>query len=167
MNEEAITISRLRRSHVDAVTELEKLIFPDPWTRNAFRREAEGGPESWSRVAVEAPGERVLGYMIAWVVADEAHLANLAVAPGARRRRIGQRLLDDLIAEGVRRRARLIVLEVRRSNVAAQDLYRKNGFYTTMIRREYYRDNGEDALVMVKPLNEAGRIPPLAEGRVG
>ncbi len=160
-----IEIRRFRRSEVEAVTELEKLIFADPWTKNAFRREAEGGRESWSRVAIDDGTGSVLGYMVAWVVADEAHLANLAVAPAARGRGVAQRLLDDLIAESARRKARMIALEVRRSNVAAQGLYRKNGFYTTMIRREYYRDNREDALVMVKPLNEAGRIPPLAGGR--
>lgn len=165
MNDGAVEIRRFRRSDVDAVTELEKLIFPDPWTRNAFRREAEWGRENWSRVAVDPATRSVLGYMVAWVVADETHLANLAVAPAARRRGVAQRFLDDLIAESARRRSRMIVLEVRRSNVAAQALYRRNGFYTTMIRHEYYRDNREDALVMVKPLNEAGHIPPLEEGR--
>jgi ribosomal-protein-alanine N-acetyltransferase len=165
VNEDTIEIRRLRRPDVDAVTELEKLIFPDPWNKNAFRRESDGSRESWSRVAIDVATRRLIGYMVAWVVADEAHLANLAVAPGARRRGVAQRLVDDLAAEAVRRKARMIVLEVRRSNVAAQALYRRNGFYTTMIRREYYRDNREDALVMVKPLNEAGQIPPLAGGR--
>ncbi len=165
MNEDAIEIRRFRRPDVDAVTELEKLIFPDPWNKNAFRREAEGSREGWSRVAVDGATKKVVGYMVAWVVADEAHLANLAVAPGERRRGVAQRFLDDLIAESKLRQARMIVLEVRRSNVAAQTLYRRNGFYTTMIRREYYRDNREDALVMVKPLNEAGRIPAFEGGR--
>jgi [ribosomal protein S18]-alanine N-acetyltransferase len=164
VNEDAIEVRRFRRPDVDAVTELEKLVFPDPWTKNAFRREAEGSRGSWSRVAVDTATGSLIGYMVAWVVADETHLANLAVAPGARRRGVAQKMLDDLTAESERRGVRMIVLEVRRSNVAAQTLYRRNGFYTTMIRREYYRDNREDALVMVKPLNEAGRIPPLAGG---
>jgi ribosomal-protein-alanine N-acetyltransferase len=87
------------------------------------------------------------------------------VAPRHRRRGLAQKLLDEMIVEGTERGARLVTLEVRRSNQSAQGLYRKNGFYTVMIRRAYYRDNQEDALVMVKPLSEAGRIPPLEGAR--
>jgi ribosomal-protein-alanine N-acetyltransferase len=101
--------------------------------------------------------------MVAWFVADEAHLANIAVAPLARRRGLAQRLLDELVAESVRREARMVLLEVRRSNHAAQAFYRKNGFYLAGVRHRYYRDNGEDALIMVKPLNESGRLPALEE----
>jgi ribosomal-protein-alanine N-acetyltransferase len=160
-----IAIRRIRMEDVEEIAALERAIFPDPWTRGAFRHEAEGSPESWSRVAVEPADGGILGYMVAWVIADEAHLANLATAPAARRRGVAQRLVDDLLDEALRRGARMVLLEVRRSNLAAQQLYRKNGFYTTMIRREYYRDNLEDALVMVKPLNAAGRLPSLESGR--
>jgi ribosomal-protein-alanine N-acetyltransferase len=101
-----------------------------------------------------------VGYLVAWFVADEVHLANLAVVPDVRRRGLAQRFLGELESEGRRREARMVILEVRRSNAAAQGLYRKNGYYTVSIRRRYYRDNHEDALVMIKPLSESGRIVP-------
>lgn len=158
-----IVIRTLRPSDTREVARLEREIFSDPWPETAFQREALGEEESWSRVAVDEGTGRVLGYMVAWFLADEAHLANVAVVSGERRVGLGQRLLDDLIAEGRRRRGRAVILEVRRSNRAAQELYRKNGFLTVMVRHGYYRDNKEDALVMIKPLVEAQT--PRGEGR--
>lgn len=160
-----VSIRAMTLDEVDPVVALERSVFPDPWSRDAFTNETGGGPRRWSRVAVEPDSGEVVGYLVAWLVVDEAHLGNVAVAPRNRRRGVAQALLDDLIAEGKQRDARLVTLEVRRSNRAAQDFYRKNGFYTVMIRRGYYQDNREDALVMVKPLNEAGRIPPHASVR--
>jgi ribosomal-protein-alanine N-acetyltransferase len=149
----------LGRNDVAQIVALEKRIFPDPWSAEAFAGEAAPDPNRWARVAVTETDE-VAAYLIAWFVADEVHLGNVAVSPEHRRRGVGQRLLDELIEAGRRRRARLVTLEVRRSNRSAQLLYRKNGFYTVMIRRGYYRDR-EDALVMIKPLNDSGRVPPL------
>jgi ribosomal-protein-alanine N-acetyltransferase len=157
---EEIAVRELRPSDVEEVVRLEREIFSDPWPESAFRREAEGEEGSWSRVALDGETGRLLGYLVAWFVADEAHLANVAVIPGARRGGVAQRLLDDLIGESHRRRGRMVILEVRRSNHAAQGLYRKNGFYTVVVRRRYYRDNEEDALVMIKPLAETGWVPP-------
>jgi [ribosomal protein S18]-alanine N-acetyltransferase len=153
------TTRRMISADLDGVVRLEEEIFSDPWPRSAFQREVLGDEAAWPRVAIDPGTGEVQGYMVAWFVADEVHLANVAVAEEARRRGIAQSLLDELSAEGFRRGARVILLEVRRSNLGAQAFYRKNGFYQMDVRRGYYRDK-EDALVMAKPLTEAGRIPP-------
>jgi len=153
-----LSIRRMVLADVSAVSGMEEAIFSDPWSRNVFVREARGGEDTWARVAVTERGE-VVGYMVAWFVADEVHLANLAVHPDHRRRGLGQRFLTELEDRGRDREARMVVLEVRRSNAEAQALYRKFGYYPVSIRRRYYADNREDAVVMIKPLTEAGRIP--------
>lgn len=154
-----LVIRSMRPTDVEQVAMLERDVFTDPWSGAVFAREARGGRDSWCRVAVSPEG-RVEGYLIAWFVVDEVHLANVAVRPESRRRGLAQRFLDELERQGRRRDARVVLLEVRRSNAEAQALYEKNGFYTISVRRRYYRDNHEDALVMIKPLSEAGRIQP-------
>jgi ribosomal-protein-alanine N-acetyltransferase len=157
-----IVIRRMVLADVSAVAGMEQEIFSDPWSRNVFVREARGGEDTWTRVAVTARGE-VVGYMVAWFVADEVHLANLAVHPDHRRGGLGRRFLEELEDRGRQREARMVVLEVRRSNAAAQTLYRTLGYYPITIRRRYYADNREDAVVMIKPLTEAGRIAPAPD----
>ena len=154
---------KMEPADVPAVAELERLIFGDPWPEAAFIREIDEVRTSWPRVAFDPETGEIVAYMVGWFIADEAHLANIAVAPESRRQGLAQRLVDELINEGRRRDSRFILLEVRRSNRAAKAFYDKNGFYPVTVRRRYYRDNGEDAIVMVKPLKESGRIPP-AEG---
>jgi [ribosomal protein S18]-alanine N-acetyltransferase len=154
---------KMEPEDVPAVAELERSIFGDPWPEAAFAREIDEARTSWPRVAVDPETGEILAYLVGWFVADEAHLANLAVAPRSRRRGIAQRLVNELVEEGTRRQSRFVLLEVRRSNRAAKAFYGKNGFYPVTVRPHYYRDNGEDAIVMVKPLTESGRIPP-AEG---
>jgi ribosomal-protein-alanine N-acetyltransferase len=156
---------RMLPSDLDAVARLEEDTFSDPWPRSAFQREIEAGPPGWPRVAVDGETGEFLGYMIAWFVADEAHLANVAVVPEARRRGVAQRLLDDLVGDARERGARFILLEVRRSNLGAQALYHRNGFTLFTVRRAYYRDNREDALVLIKPLTPEGHLPPPAGSR--
>lgn len=146
---------------IAAVGALEAEIFPDPWSKASFRREVEeGGETSWLRVAVEPATGRLLGYCVAWFVADEVHLANVAVAPAERRRGLAQGFLDELLEAGRERGGRIVVLEVRRSNEGAQALYRRNGFFTVMIRRGYYRNDKEDALVMIRHLSESDSLAP-------
>jgi len=146
---------------VKAVAALEREVFSDPWSEASFRREVEeGGDTSWLRVVEEEPEGRLLGYCVAWFVADEVHLANVAVLPEARRGGLAQGFLEELLEAGRARGGRIVVLEVRRSNLAAQALYRRNGFFTVMIRRGYYRNDKEDALVMIKHLSETDSLAP-------
>ncbi len=145
-----VRLSSMESRDLTEVAEIEKLCFRDPWSRASFEGELRAAPASWCRVLrVE---ERIAGYMIAWFIEDEAHLANIAVAPWARRRRCAQTMLDHLLREAYLRGSRMIVLEVRRGNEAAIALYDRNGFVVGGIRKNYYNNPREDALVMIRSL---------------
>ncbi len=133
------------------VMEIEKLSFPSPWSFSAFERELKN---PWSVAWVYELDNRVAGYLIAWKVADEFHIVNLAVAPLYRKKGIGECLLRYALthAEG----CVWARLEVRRSNWIAQALYYKLGFQEIGIRKQYYTDENEDAIVMEKYLLEEG-----------
>jgi ribosomal-protein-alanine N-acetyltransferase len=139
------------RSAVDAdipaISAIERASFSDPWSETSFRSML-GHETVYLRVA-EQQGT-VVGYCVAWIVADEAEVANLAVVESARRQGIGVALLDDLLtrvdaAPGVKAS---VYLEVRASNVAAQALYVRRGFVPTGRRKGYYKAPVEDAVVM-------------------
>ena len=137
------------------IVRLERTIFTDPWPASAFReevaREARGG---YSRVLVESGAVRA--YSVAWFVADEGHLANLATDPVHRRRGFARAVLRDLLAEARRRGTANVWLEVRTGNAAAIRLYQAHGFRAAGIRKGYYQKEREDALVMVLPLEAEG-----------
>ncbi len=138
---------------LDQVVALERSCFGDPWPRESFQAELADAPRvRWPLVAFR--GGSLAGYVIGWFIEDEAHLANLAVAPALRRRGLGRRLLAALLAEASRRGSRWILLEVRPSNLAALSLYGEFGFRPVGRRRAYYADTQEDALVMQLELRE-------------
>src|SRR5450755_4542028 len=97
---------------------------------------------------IRARDGMVVGFLLAWSVADELHLLELASHPEHRRQGFGRALLDALIVHARQHRKRLLLLEVRRSNLAAIALYESSGFRRTGVRRSYYSDTGEDALEM-------------------
>ena len=129
---------------------IERASFTDPWALEGFRDTIEH-QRARVEVAVGAD-DQVLGYAVAWFVSDESEIANLAVAPEARRRRIGLLLLDRILEAAASLGARTVFLEVRQSNVAAQHLYAARGFEVSGRRREYYRKPVEDALLMRRTL---------------
>ena len=131
---------------VDAVWAIERGSFSDPWSRGSFAA-LLGDARSVFAVA-EAAGGGVAGYAVAFFVVDQAELANLAVAPSARRRGVGALLLDHTIARGAARGVGEMFLEVRESNAAARGLYASRGFVEVGRRRGYYRRPVEDALVL-------------------
>ncbi|HEX4334983.1 MAG TPA: GNAT family N-acetyltransferase [Polyangiaceae bacterium] len=123
--------------------------------------EAELG-RPWARlwVARVAPGEPPLGFLLAWVVADELHLIHVATHPNGRRRGAARALMSELLAHGASVQTRLVLLEVRRSNRPAIRLYRGFGFTAMGVRRDYY-PNGEDAIEMRLTLDPTtGKIIP-------
>jgi ribosomal-protein-alanine N-acetyltransferase len=142
-------------SRIEEVLAIEREAFSDPWTREMFRSELEVGAGTYARLA-EREGA-VVGYLLAILVLDEAHLGNLAVHPGARREGIAQRLLDDLLATARAAGVKRITLEVRGSNAGARKFYYKNGFMDVAIRKNYYRNPVEDAIVMLRSLEEGPR----------
>lgn len=141
-----VVIEPMRVEHLSRVLEIERASFPTPWPRDAYLQEIKGN--RLASYIVAKVGEEVVGYAGMWVILDEAHITTIAVDPRYRRQSIGERLLVALIDEAMRRGARWMTLEVRKSNMAAQSLYRKYGFRDIGIRRGYYSDNREDAIVM-------------------
>jgi ribosomal-protein-alanine N-acetyltransferase len=141
-------------SHLDEVLAIERASYENPWARNAFEYEIGSNPVSLARVALttETP-PRVAGYCIAWSLFEHVHIQNLAVHPEHRRQGLGTFLLFQALEEGRARGATSALLEVRRSNGAAQSLYRRLGFEETGTRRDYYSLPREDALIFRKELS--------------
>jgi tRNA threonylcarbamoyladenosine biosynthesis protein TsaB len=139
------TLRDMSATDVPAVAVIERQVFSDPWSEAFFLSEMRS-PFAYSRIA-EKDGA-IAGYSLAWLGEDEGHLGNIAVAPGSRRQGIARALLEDLLAYAEARGVAAIALEVRVSNFPAQWLYRAFGFRVAGLRRRYYRDTGEDALVM-------------------
>ena len=140
------TIKPMRVEDIGSVLEIEQMSFPTPWPRDAYYHELRENRLACYLVAREF--HRIVGYAGMWVILDEAHVTTIAVDPLHRRRRFGERLLVALIDEAMKRGARWVTLEVRKSNLGAQTLYRKYGFKDIGIRKAYYSDNREDAIVM-------------------
>jgi ribosomal-protein-alanine N-acetyltransferase len=92
--------------------------------------------------------QRVVAMIVIWIIIDEAHIGSIAVHPDYRRRGIGRRILLQALIEAGKKGATMATLEVRRSNLPAQAMYRQLGFSGVGVRPRYYRDNGEDALLM-------------------
>jgi ribosomal-protein-alanine N-acetyltransferase len=146
-----LVLRRAGSADVDRVLEIEKEGFLHPWSRELVERELD---HSWSilLLAEDGAGGPVIGYVVFWVVHDEVHVLNVATALAARRRGIGRALMEAAEGEGRRRGARLATLEVRRSNAAAIALYRTMEYRQVGVRPNYYAEENEDALVMVKTL---------------
>jgi len=145
-----IRIAPMSIARIGEIVAIERLVFSDPWSPEMFRSELELGGGTYARAA-ERDG-RVLGYLCAVLVADEAHLGNLAVHPGEQRSGVGQLLLDDLLRAATRHGVARLTLEVRESNEIARNFYRKNEFIDVAIRKNYYRSPVEDAIVMLRGL---------------
>ncbi len=140
-----IAIERMQPEDVERVAELDQQCFPLPWSAGAYNTEVRN-PSAYYIVA--RSGGRIVGYAGMWLIMDEAHITTVGVDPEFRGRKIGERILIDLLDEAVHRGARRATLEVRRTNSIAQNLYHKYNFHTVAIRKGYYTDNEEDAFVM-------------------
>ena len=142
--------------HLDEMMAIELESYENPWARSAFESELGRNPVSWSRVALtNAEPARVVGYCVVWIVFEHVHIQNLSIHPEHRRRGLGRLLVHRALEEGRSRGAAAALLEVRRSNEAAQRLYRNLGFVETGTRRDYYSRPREDALLFRKELGDA------------
>ncbi len=140
-----IELRPMRREDVSQVMEIEVECFPTPWHASAYYTELANRSACY---VVASNNSQIVGYAGMWIIMDEAHITTLGVAPERRRLKIGEQLLVALLDEALRRGARRATLEVRQRNTAAQSLYRKYGFAAAAIRRAYYTDNRENAVVM-------------------
>ncbi len=141
-----ISIVNMEPEHVDQVAELERQCFTLPWSATTLRFEVERN--KLAHYVIATWQSRVVGYAGMWVLGPEAHVTNVGVHQGFRRRGIGEILMRFLMSRAAARGATRMTLEVRRSNVPAQRLYEKLGFEGVGYRPGYYTDNGEDALIM-------------------
>jgi ribosomal-protein-alanine N-acetyltransferase len=164
-----VSIISMRRRHLRSVLRIEGSVYPRPWSLGLFNSElAMKGSRSYRVAKV---GSAVVGYAGLMHVAGEAHVTTLAVDPGWHRRQIGTRLLLDLAHTARRWGCTGLTLEVRMGNGPARELYRRFGFAPAGVRKGYYAETGEDALVMwahdVDGPAYLERLREIEEGIVG
>ena len=140
-----------------AVVALDQRSFSLPWPESSFKFEIESNALSrcWVAEVIRDDGSPLLAAMIViWLIVDEAHVATIAVHPDYRRYGIARRLLAHTLIDAYHAGAVKSFLEVRKGNVAAITMYDRFGYHEAGIRRKYYQDNGEDAVLMdLDPLN--------------
>jgi ribosomal-protein-alanine N-acetyltransferase len=147
-DKQAIDISPLTIADLEQVMEIEPVAFGSHhWTKQSFMNELLN-PSGYYYAAREAETERVLGYSGFWLIGEEAHITTLAVHPDHRRLYVGEKLLINDIIQARKVGADWVTLEVRISNDSAQRLYGKYSFRSLGVRRNYYQDNDEDAMVL-------------------
>lgn len=137
---------------IDQVYEIEKWSFALPWTKESFRHEMENNDYAYYVIAETEDG--IVGYCGMWLILDECHITNVAILPQERGKKYGLKLMEEAIRIAKSKGAGLMTLEARVSNHAAQNLYRKMGFQNGGIRKRYYTDNQEDAIVMWVNFND-------------
>ena len=140
-------IIKMNESHVSQIAELEKLCFSDAWSENSIRSELSNKLSLWL-VAVD--GDRVAGYIGSQTVLGWADMMNLCVSPDYRRQGLGEQLTAELERQLRENRVECLTLEVRVSNAPAVSLYEKTGFSRIGLRKNYYRNPKEDALILRK-----------------
>ena len=140
-----VIIRRMTLNDVDGVHAIEEATFPRPWTREDFVKELT--KNVCARYLVAEDAGQIIGFAGAWIVLDEAHVTNIAVTESRRGEGIGRRLTEALMRYAADLGVVYATLEVRRSNETAQRLYRSVGFEYVGVRKRYYEDNGEDALL--------------------
>lgn len=150
-----IYFERMKEEHVEEIYAMEKICFAVPWSRESLYAEQK---REEGRYIVALKDGRVIGYGGYWKIVDEGNINNIAVHPEQRRSGVGGKIIEELFRLGREDDLQRFFLEVRSSNEPAKRLYRRKGFEVIGMRRGYYSDNGEDAIVMKKePLEEVER----------
>ena len=129
---------------IDDIYDVEINSFSDPWSKESFKDELKNNVANYLVGCID---NRVVGYVGAWFILDEAHITNVAVKPEFRRQGIANKLIIEFINLAKINNIESITLEVRASNIAAQTLYKTFGFIEQGIRKRYYADNNEDAII--------------------
>ena len=140
-------ITQMNESHVCQIAELEKICFHDPWSENSIASELHNRLACWL-VAMDA--DKLVGYVGSQTVVGETDMMNIAVHPAYRKCGVASALIDALIVALKERGSHSLMLEVRASNEPAKSLYTKLGFESVGIRKNYYRNPREDALILRK-----------------
>jgi ribosomal-protein-alanine N-acetyltransferase len=142
-----VTLRKMTIEDVSAVAQLDRMSFSLSWPEHAFAYEVKDNSAARCFVA-ETEEKQIIGMVVSWVILDELHIATIAVHPDYRRQGIGEQILIEALRDGREAGTLHALLEVRAGNAAAQNLYRKFGFKEVGRRPKYYKDNGEDAILM-------------------
>jgi ribosomal-protein-alanine N-acetyltransferase len=134
---------------LDEVMAIERTSFRHPWSSKFFLEELQ---VACARSILAEANGKIVGYVLFWLLPDEIDVHNIAVHSGFRRQGIGQALLQQVVEQARNRSAFRVTLEVRVSNIPAQKLYESLGFISKGLRKGYYSDDGEDALIMALEL---------------
>ena len=146
-----IVIEEMKEEDIDGVFEVEKNCFEDYWSKDSFKKELNN---NLAKYLVAKVDEKIAGYVGIWFVVDEGHITNVAVHENFRGKKIGDKLIKRLVEVCKDNNIVSMTLEVRASNVVAQNLYRKYGFKMAGLRKEYYSNNKEDAIIMWNDIKE-------------
>ena len=146
-----VIVREMTMDDVDGVFEVEKNCFEDFWSKQSFIDEVKN---SNARYLVAEKDSKIVGYIGIWLIIDEGHITNVAVHSDYRGLKIGNELLKEMVKLCKQNKIVAMTLEVRRSNLVAQNLYKKYGFKMAGVRKEYYSDNREDAIIMWNQLSE-------------
>ena len=148
MSENNLIINKMLIKDIEEVVLIEKLCFSLPWTRDSFLNELHSNKHAHYHIIRQK--DRIVGYAGLWKVLDEGHITNIAVHPETRRMGVGSKLLEHIVKFSVEQEIFSLTLEVRKSNIPALELYKKFEFKEAGIRKAYYSDNNEDAVIMWK-----------------
>ncbi|HSA58111.1 MAG TPA: ribosomal protein S18-alanine N-acetyltransferase [bacterium] len=149
-----VVIERMKESDLSEVMAIETVSFPTPFTLNLFRMELN---LNVAHLFVARSEGNIVGYIDYWRVGPEVHLITIAVHPDWRKLSIASRLIESMLEDARKNKVESVSLDVRPSNAAGLRLYSKYGFRQVGVRRKYYQDNDEDALVLGLSLKEESR----------
>ncbi|MGI6250578.1 MAG: ribosomal protein S18-alanine N-acetyltransferase [Anaerolineaceae bacterium] len=160
-NHSQLSLQRMTEADLMEVEALDKVSFSDPWPAGGFAYELKPGSENIVLVAKDIsapPGAQIVGYIVVWLVVDEAHIGTLAVAPTWQKLGIGRCLLAHALLQAKKSGAVKSHLEVRTSNAAALRLYYGFDYEVVGLRPGYYKDNKEDALLLTLPQLDVAKL---------
>ena len=143
----SVTLSLMNKEDLTDVLEVSTLSLKESWSLDSFSRELSN---PLAKYIVAIADNRIIGFAGVWVIVDEGHITNIAVHPDYRKKGVGSALVDSLIKNSKDWGCTALTLEVRASNIPAQNLYKKFGFENEGVRKNYYSDNNEDAFIMWK-----------------
>ena len=146
-----LIIEEMKENDIDGVFEVEKNCFEDYWSKDSFKKELSN---NLAKYLVAKIDNKVVGYVGIWFVVDEGDITNVALHEDYRGQKIGDHLIKELVQVCKNNKIISMTLEVRASNVVAQNLYKKYGFKMAGIRKEYYSNNKEDAIIMWNDIKE-------------
>lgn len=158
-NQEETVFRAMELDDIETICEIEQEAFTTPWSKEAFFSELVHNQFA-KYLVLEYRGE-IAGYAGMWTIIDEAHITNVAVRHKFRGLKFGQRLLTELSRVALLYGVKRMTLEVRQSNDVARNLYEKLGFRSVGVRKGYYSDNNEDALIMWVDLQGKDGLTPV------